>query len=319
MQYVVDSLRTCLRRQVWWVEFREACQEGLRAAWRRRRLQRAILHTPPVRTAAAGPVEVRVLTWRRDWLNLLWALKSFYYLAGVDYPLVIHDGGLVGDQARQLLRHFPDARFVGRDEADEAVSRALGKRGLERCLAYRRRNPSTWKLFDFFCLSRAEYVISIDSDIVFFRRPDQLLPAGGTTCPNRYNEDCGYWYSMTLDEMEANFGLRPVPRLNSGLSLVRPATIAFEAMEGWLAHPKLFGDPWVTEQTLHALNAALCGAELLPATYCVSAAPGFPEGVVCKHYPGYYRPLLYEEGMARLRAGGFLKALTGEPGGRRWA
>ena len=77
-------------------------------------------------------MEVRVLTWRRDWINLIWALKSFYYYARVDFPLYIHDGGLVRGQAEQLLHHFPDAVLVSEGEADALVETALRQRSLLR-------------------------------------------------------------------------------------------------------------------------------------------------------------------------------------------
>lgn len=99
-----------------------------------------------------------MLTWRRDWINLIRALKSFYHLAEVDYRLFIHDGGLLPYQAAQLRRHFPDAAIVpgAEAEAEARVAEQFAARGLRRCLGYRRRNVSTRKLFDFFALSEAD-------------------------------------------------------------------------------------------------------------------------------------------------------------------
>src|SRR5438093_311156 len=216
----VNQARCWLRKQRRWLEFQEANREGWLRAWKRRRIQHRILNTPPIATASTGPVEVRVLTWRRDWINLIWALKSFYHFAEVDYPLYIHDGGLAPGQAAQLQKHFPQATVITTSAADDQVAVELQRRGLTRCLAYRQRNISTRKLFDFYLLSKADFVISIDSDIVFFRRPHVLLPTE-TLRTNHYNRDCAYWYSMSLDELEINFGIRPPPHVNSGLALVR--------------------------------------------------------------------------------------------------
>lgn len=284
--------------------------EGWRNAWVRTRHQRRILDTPPLRTAKpGGPVEVRVLTWRRDWMNLIWALKSFYHFADVDYPLYIHDGGLVENQAERLLAHFPDAVFVPSKEADAFVIAELDRRGLRRCLEYRKRNPSTRKLFDYFLMTRAESMVCIDSDIVFFRRPDLLLAPPEGLPVNRYNRDLAEYYSMTPDELDQAFGIRPPSRINSGLSVVRCASIDLEAVDRWLEHPKLFDDQWVTEQTLHALCSTVYGVELLPETYMVDIVPGLLPDAVCKHYPGYLRKYLYSEGMDTLARGGFLDAL----------
>ena len=309
-----DLARRWLRKQRLWIEFQEANREGWRHALTRRRMQRKILDTPPVRTSAAGTVEVRVLTWRRDWMNMVWALKSFYQRSGADYRLYIHDGGLLAAQARELARHFPDATIVDSADAGARVKRELERRGHLRSLEYRMVNPSTRKLFDFYLFSDANYVLSIDSDIVFFRHPTELIVPDAGIARNRYNRDCAYWYSMSLDEMEAAFGLRPPPLVNSGLSVIRRETIDFDLIDRCLSHPKLFADRWVTEQTLHALCGAAHGVELLPESYLVSTSPGFADGTVCKHYPGYFRPLLYEEGMAHLVASGFLTELRDAAG-----
>jgi hypothetical protein len=314
---MVDFARRHLRRWLPWVRFQELRREGFAAALRRRMLQAPILRTPPLRTAATGPVEVRVLTWRRDWINLVWALKTFYHFAGVDCPLVIHDGGLLAWQIRALCSHFPDARILPVTEADARFPAELGRRGLPRAAEYRARNVSTRKLFDFFLDSTADYIISIDSDIVFFDRPDRLIVPPGGLGVNRYNEDDGFWYSMSVEELEAAFGIRPVPGVNSGLSLVRRETIDFPTIEKFLENPTLFADPWVTEQTLHALLSARCGLELLPPTYRVGGPPGLTPDLVCKHYPGKHRPLLYGEGMRHLLDRGLigrLKSATGSNG-----
>ncbi len=310
----LTTLRARLHGSRRYVDLRWAVREGVVHAWRRRRLQHKILTTPPVRTATAGPVEVRVLTWRRDCIDALWALKSFYHFAQVDYPLFIHDGGLLPGQVRLLARHFPAARIITATDADRLVDAELERRGLQRCLSCRSKHPMMRKLFDFFLLSKADYLISIDSDILFFRCPELLcIPPGGIAA-NRYNEDDSCWYAMSLEEMELTFGIKVAQRINAGLSVIRRQSVDFTLVERWLACPKLSQEIWLTEQTLHALCAAVNGVELLPRTYLVSTAPGLPPGTVCKHYAGFFRPLHYEEGMRYLIGWGFLDALRRQGG-----
>jgi hypothetical protein len=309
MKGILPRLRSWLRGRPGWVRFQELNREGWRRAWRRRRIQRLILSTPPVQTAAEGPVEVRVLTWRKDWVNALWALKSFYFFAGVDYPVVFHDGGLDPGQGENILRHFPGASIVPKAEADQQVKASLQARNLTRCLRYRDSNVATRKLFDFFLLSRADCIICIDSDVLFFRRPEELIIPAQGLARNRYNKDVAYWYSMDLDEIESVFDVRPPPLVNSGLSAVNRESIDFQDVERFLSHPKMFSNMWVTEQTLHALCSTVYGLEFLPDTYRVDTKPGLASDLVCKHYPAANRNLLYEEGMRRLLGSGFLERL----------
>jgi hypothetical protein len=308
-QLLVQASRRVLREQRLWVRSRWLLKEGLRNAWQRRRIQRLILKTPAIRTSAGGQVEVRILTWQRDWINAIWALKSFYHFARVDYPLYIHDGGLKGAQVNQLRTHFPDATLVLRAHADSQMNAKLEKNGLLKCKEYRLVHPFALKLLDFFYLSTAEYVISIDSDILFFRRPEELLVSNGDCPANRYNRDTGYWYSASVGEIESRFDVTPAPSINAGLSLIRRETIDLNAIEAWLSEGDLFTNAWLAEQTLQAMCAALHDSELLPNSYVVSTEPGLPPDVVCKHYPGFFRPQLYQEGMKHLVRAGFLQAM----------
>jgi len=306
-RHLATMLRGWLRRRAWWIEFQAINREGWCAAWRRLRIQRAILSTPPVFTSSSGAEEVRVLTWKRDWINLTWALKSFYMFSGARLPLYIHDGGLRAEDQAALLAHFPKAFLVSRTDADSRVENILQSRGLSRCLLYRRRNPTTLKLLDFFLLSSARTIVSIDSDIIFFRRPSELID--GCCPPNRYNRDESYFYTLSLEELKHRFGFLPVSHINSGLSRLSRESIDFNAVETCLQDQDLFDDQWVTEQTLHALCSNPYPPELLPASYVVSTRPGLPTDLVCKHYPGAGRYLLYEEGMRYLVDAGFCRKL----------
>jgi len=293
-----------------WLRFQELRREGFWLARQRVRAQRPILGTRPLRTASSGTIEIRVLTWKRDWVNLIWALKSFYHYAGVDYPLVIHDGGLLPEQVGKLLNHFPNARFIPRAEGDEHFVHLLRERGFDRSADFRQKDPLARKLFDFHLASSADYVLTIDSDVLFFRRPDQLLlPPEGLT-RNRYNrdyQDGNCWYSMPSDELNCAFGIRPPPLINSGLAIVRRSTIDFSLIEKCLGHPKLSNYNWLTEQTLHALCSTVHGVEFLPPEYQVGGPPGLGPGVVCKHYPGSFRHQMYTDGIPTLISSGFIE------------
>jgi hypothetical protein len=293
------------------VRFQELNREGWLRAWQRRTVQRRIQATPPVRTAATGPAEVRILTWRRDWVNQLWALKTFYHFAEVDYPLYIHDGGLDRGQGERLLAHFPNARFVAADESLNRVTKVLTERRLAHCLEFRRQNPFGVKLIDYFAFSTADRVLSIDSDILFFRRPDELLDTDGGPRKNRFNRDVRDWYCLDPERLDELLGIRPPAGVNAGLSLIWRESVDLSFVEHCLARMKMPAHHWLTEQTIHAVNSKAYGMDLLPDTYCVGIGPLPDDQLVCKHYPGPYRPQMYAEGMKRLIRAGFLEHLVG--------
>lgn len=199
---------------------------------------------------------------------------------------------------RLLSQHFPTAFILTRSRQDDVVESVLASRGERRSLLYRKRNVSTLKVFDFFLLSQADTIITIDPDIVFFGKPAELLQTRPSK--NLFNRDGQYAYSMRFEEIAATFCISPPPLINSGLSLVARESMDFARINGWLESDKLFRNTWLTEQTLHALSSTVHGVDFLPSTYAVSGGPGLRSDLVCKHYPGSFRKLLYSEGMRHL-------------------
>jgi hypothetical protein len=84
-------------------------------------------------------------------------------------------------------------------------------------------------------------------------------------------------------------------------------------IDEFLRDGQITSNPWLAEQTLHALCASQAGTRLLPDTYLLSRGPGLvtPAGVplTCKHYPNAYRHLMFEEGMQHLVSQGFLQQM----------
>jgi hypothetical protein len=251
-----------------------------------------------------------------DWQMALWAAKSFYHYAGVDWPLVWHEGGSLRPCYRTALkRHFPQSLVLTAEEATTGVEAELARGGFTRCLHARRRSFMLMKMIDCVVLSNAKRLLLLDSDVLFFKKPEELIAAGTSEwLKNLFNRDKGSWYTIPREAAKARYGIDVIPELNAGLGSVRRESLTLPMMEEFLADPDILSEPWLTEQTLQALCGSRVGVELLPETYLVSQSSGLttPEGrpLVAKHYPGFSRHLLYEEGMTHLIRRGFLEALS---------
>jgi hypothetical protein len=307
---MIIFLKKLIRQLQFYVVLREIMREGIVNFFKRKSIQSKILKTNPIKTDREGSTEVRVLCWRRDYINLIWALKSFYIKSKVNYPLYIHDGGLNEKATKALLFHFPNAHIINKEYADKKVHQYFSENQMPRSKEYRQTNIATLKLFDFFILSSAKRIISIDSDIVFFQFPDELLKHDNNV--NRYNRDFQFAYSLSLEEIKENFNIDIISNVNSGLFNVSREIFNPQKLEEWLQNEKLFSNKWVTEQTLHALLAHThtSGIAHLSSQYMVSTTRGIHEDAICKHYPGYFRPYFYQEGMRTLASQGFLKEFS---------
>ncbi|MCU1260524.1 MAG: hypothetical protein JWO80_3409 [Bryobacterales bacterium] len=286
---------------------RKTFHHGIRTAYYRDVVRPRILKTRPVCPAPNAACEIHVLTSSGDWLNLVWTLKSFYHFSSRTYGLCIHDDGTLPSEAKRALReHFPAARFIARDEADSAVQAKLTD--FPRCLHLRRTNTLSLKLFDFRHYLQAERMLLIDSDILFFSEPAELVHRVDDPGYhfNSVNADVSSAYTVDPATVEEQFGFKLRPLFNSGLGLIHGASLRLDWIEEFLALPGILDHFWRIEQTLFALCSFRYGAELLPEEYRVKL-DGESRGS-CKHYIGAIRHHMYGQGISRLVRSGFLEA-----------
>ena len=79
---------------------RQSLRHGLRVAYWRDVVRPRILQTRPVTGTTDGTCEIHALTSADDWLNLIWALKSFYHASSRNYRLCIHEDGSLTESQR---------------------------------------------------------------------------------------------------------------------------------------------------------------------------------------------------------------------------
>jgi len=308
---------SAVRRHPAWRAASRLHHEGLLTAGRRVRTWRRILGSAPTVTnpvAPGTPVEVHLMCYRLDHLAAIWALKSFYRAAGARLPLVIHLQGLTPARVRRRLEHhFPAARVVSQREADREVEAALAKRRLHRLLTTRRSNPMIMKLTDFVLIGTSVHVLALDSDVLFFERPDELLQAG--TDPMRetvFMHDLASSYNVSDDEAREQFGIRLVPRMNCGVMLFARAGLDLARCDALLEYASVNSNTGLAEQTLRALVASEEGTvTFLPERYRLSfESAGGLDGAVMRHYAGGSRYLFTNEGVAQLIERGLLEQET---------
>ena len=290
------------------LRFRQKFGHGLRVTWYRDVVRPRILSTPPINDTSDWRSEIHVLTSADDWLNLVWTLKSFYWMSGRRYALCIHEDGSLDDSAFALLhQHFPAARIIPRKDADARLTDVL--RPFPRSLEFRRTNLFGPKIFDFMTYLESERMALFDSDLMFFAEPTDYLQRVENPGyrKNTFNADCQDAYTVEPTEVRTRAGFELLPRVNAGFGLVHRDSICWEWTEEFLALPGILdGHPWRIEQTLYALCSSRFGAELLPDEYTLKLAPGIGTRAF-RHYNGAIRDLMYGEGIARLVRNGFLE------------
>lgn len=283
-------------------QYKKRFGHGLTTAWYRDVVRKRILQTQPVVADDISVCEIHVLTSEADWLNLMWALKSFYHASGRGYGLCVHDDGSLNDAIRMTLRqHFPAARILDRAQAEGEVLESLAD--LPRCHEFRSTNHLAPKVFDFYHYLASERMLLLDSDVLFFAEPTELLRRieDPHYTKNSVNCDVASAYTTTSQQVVEQFGFQLIERFNSGLGLIHKPSLNPHRVEQFLGLPEIVGHFWRIEQTLYALCSCQFGCELLPDCYSV-----FLNGAVgekqSRHYVGPIRHLMYSEGISKLAA-----------------
>jgi hypothetical protein len=273
---------------------------GLYTAWQRDITRWRILKTPPIYGLTDKTCEIHVLTCHRDWLDLIWSLKSLFAVCEYRFRVCIHEDGTVPpDGIAALQHHFPDARVIRRNEADETVRPML--RQYPRCQGLRNANTLSLKVFDFAVYLDSDRLFLLDSDVLFIERPTVLLQR--ITDPqykyNSLNRDWGMGYSLQPEIAESMVEFNVQSHINSGLGLMHQQSYEFTRFEEWLLLPGILSHPHRIEQTLVGLACSRFGHQFLPKDYDVMLQRTGPAQIV-KHYTGPIRHLMYREGLDRV-------------------
>lgn len=262
--------------------------ERRRTARGRAEMEAAARRLPPPAAGTGPPVELHLLTGARFWDQTAFCLWSFARHSGRPLaPVIYDDGSLRAEHQGPLARLFPSARFVARSEAVDRLDQHLPAARFpflrERWLNY----PNIRKLIDPHLGSRG-WKLVIDSDLLFFRRPQFLLDWLARPDRPLHAVDCTTSYGYSRPLMSKLAGAPVAELVNVGLTGLDSAALDWERLEHWcatlIAREK---NSYYLEQALIAMLVAGRGCAIAPATDYITM-PRPPEAVECRAVMHHY-------------------------------
>jgi hypothetical protein len=215
---------------------------------------------------ATGSPEVHFLTGARFWDQTAWCLYTLQAQAGMNFPTVFHDDGSADTAVRgRLDRLFPQARWQSEAEASADLGRFLPAARYPTLHGRWRVYPNIRKLLDVHA-GRRGWRLVLDSDMLFFRRPDFLLH--WLRQPDRplYMVDVQDSYGYSRELLESLAGT-PVPfRLNVGICGLCSDAIDWDRLEGWCRRlQETAGTSYYLDQALIAILCSVQRCAVAPA------------------------------------------------------
>ena len=237
------------------------------------------------------PVSLHMVVGKDMCLLGMLGLRSLEWHTGLTWAPFIHDDGTLDDADEAAWKlHFPDCTVIRKARADEEVGHAL--EAFPSCRGHRLNHHWFLKVFDTRHYAPHSHYIVLDSDIVFFRRPDLVLDWLNTRPDIFYvMEDTKEKYSGARDAIGEALGISLMRKANSGFDLVPKHRFPLELAEKFLdlCAPGANHYEFLEQTIFGVMASAAPDGRQLPPEYEISWTNFRRRNAVCRHYVGPFK------------------------------
>lgn len=252
------------------------------------------------------PIECHMYCGHKQIAMGTWAWWSFLRFAREHVTPVMHsDGSLNADDKALLQRLFPGMIVKDKSYSAGIIENQIPAAKFPHLHDLSKRYVLGARLASFHLGSTAQKIMILDSDILFFRYPDELIEQMHKDSPAIVAmADIKPAYAAPYDEMSRVMGF-PIPDLvNGGLCVIPRYTPEMIEWIEWALNtmPREWRENYFLEQTLLAIVAGKVGIHLLSDQYRIPTYRSNTDSL-CYHYVGgkNIRPRLYTEGVQLLK------------------
>ncbi len=309
IKYIVHRLNWRVKKRIRYVGW-----NGIRVAYYKNIYAKIILKTKPMVCTDEGRFELHTLTCEKDSLNTLWSLKTFCTFSEVRPRVVIYDDGSLSEAAIDIFsEHFLNCQIIRRDRFHRDMEDFLKVHRMSLENSKMKSFYLALKLFGPMYYAKSEYILCLDSDVLFFQKPREMLKHMENGTPF-YMNDYQNAYSHPIELLNSLLKINLPHRINSGLFYIAKRDFAdnIGLVESYFRKvPKCYGMGWL-EQTLAAILLSKANAVRLSSDYQISREPVTDETISHHFVNDGSRPDFYAVGLRRLKSAGFIKKL-GDP------
>lgn len=291
----VGRIRDSLRNGGPWVE-RETERH-------RQQMEASAYHLPVPPPGTGQPLAPHLLTGRRFWYQTAFCLWSLARQSGRPLaPVIYDDGSLTTEFSAPLARLFPAARFVPQTEILARLEAQLPAARFPTLRERWRNYPNIRKLIDPH-LGSSGWKLVVDSDLLFFHRPQFLLDWLARPDRPLHAVDCETSYGYSRPLLHELAGAPVADLINVGLTGLNGNELDWPRLEHWCRtliareHTSYY-----LEQALVAMLVAGRTCRVAPATDYVTL-PVPPEACECRavmhHYVAHSKRWYFQENWRR--------------------
>jgi hypothetical protein len=233
---------------------------------------------PPVAPRPRLSCPVHVLTGANYWHQTAFCLHSLQHAFGEALQrVVVHSDGTLGTEHKESLRAVvPGAVFEEEEEVAARLDRWLPESRFPVLRRQRLELVLMRKLLDALA-GQDGYHLFVDSDVLFWREPRELVEAATAEQSLYLDEGSGESYCLPRAKLERELGMTLPPGVNSGLVGLQAGSLDWELLERAVAVMEGRGNRRILEQSLWGVALATQNPRALdPTSYKLC---GYPEHV----------------------------------------
>lgn len=249
---------------------------------------------------ADSNLSIHILACQRDFVMLLWSLNSFFTFFSYPYQLFIHnDGTLTNKQIITLKKIFPNVIIVAPTELLNNHSQTLEKYPIIK--DFLTVHPEYYlmkKLIDPYFISDKKNILVIDSDLLWFQNPLELLGSLKKNLDNSlmmWSPLPGPVYFKNNSSLSEDLS-----HYNSGIVLYKKENFDLNILSAYLS--QVDTDRPDNFQFIEEGGFATCLKNLIPLPkekYIIKGAVNAE--TIVRHYTSPRRPGFYLEGLPTLK------------------
>ncbi|MCC3409961.1 MAG: hypothetical protein JGK17_31390 [Microcoleus sp. PH2017_10_PVI_O_A] len=263
----------------------------------------------PIETPVASDVELHMLCGHSNVTMGIWSLWSLLRWAdGKMTPVIQSDGSITPEDVLRFRKFFPHVRFLFPEDAKRLVEQRLAGSEFEFLRSFSHTHFFGSRLLASHMSEQARVVVGIDSDVLVFDRPTEVLEqcavAHNSPALTSFRDEFD-WVTVCapVNEIEARCGTRIECSFNGGLVVLpKFGDEQFSFMERMLrAYTPEWRAHYFAEQMLLALTAGEFGWNELPVSYQMGQETNSPDAIAIHYISNHaVRPRYFSEGVARL-------------------
>lgn len=222
--------------------------------WNRRRMQKASFNLPPVTSHADG-LEIYFLTGKKYLYQTLYCIQSLVKVTNVKLKFIlVDDGSFDKSIIARIKSQLPEAEIIIQDIIEENLNNILPEKSFANLRNKRKVYPHIKKLTDVHTLQGKAWKLVLDSDMLFWKEPKELIDWLKSPAAPLHMLDCKQSYGYTKQYMELLCGTKIPDLLNVGAIGLNSEKIDWDRLNTWVyALENQEGASYFLEQALTAM------------------------------------------------------------------